>query len=40
MELIQYLTPAMNFGEVQMAQFAKPTLLTFSLVALESFQIF
>ena len=35
-----YLTPVVNFGEVQRAQLAKSTLLTSSLVLLEYFQIF
>ena len=34
------LTPVANFGQVRRAQLAKSTLLTPSLVSLESFKIF
>ena len=40
MELIAYLIPVVNFGEVRRAQLAKSTLLTSSLVPMGSFQIF
>ena len=39
MELIQYLTPVVNFGEVRRTQLAKSILLTSTLVPLRSIKI-
>ena len=38
-ELIQYLTPVVNFGEVRRTQLAKSTLLTAMSVPLGSFKV-